>query len=107
MCLFLGVNISHYHPFYYHTFEFSIHVSEATANELRKFNKDNWLTPREDMITPKGKEPMQTYFVTVESSNTCETRSNISGYSDDDDSSSPHHSQIDSLPRPPGVKCEI
>lgn len=40
-----------------------IHVSESTADCLRAANKKQWLTPREDKITAKGKGEMQTYWV--------------------------------------------
>ena len=40
-----------------------IHVSESTANLLRKAGKGHWVLPRKDKIRPKGKQEMQTYFV--------------------------------------------
>ncbi|CAB9517810.1 Receptor-type guanylate cyclase gcy [Seminavis robusta] len=45
-----------------------IHVSQAVADELIASGNGSWLTPREDMIVPKGKGTMQTYFVRVASS---------------------------------------
>lgn len=42
-----------------------IHVSEATAKELRAKGKHSWLVPREDKIVAKGKGEMQTYWVSI------------------------------------------
>ena len=39
-----------------------IHVSGATAAELRSKGKESWLTAREETIVAKGKGEMQTYF---------------------------------------------
>lgn len=39
-----------------------IHVSEATANELKTSGKESWLTLREDKIVAKGKGELTTYF---------------------------------------------
>lgn len=40
-----------------------IHVSKDTADLLSQAGKGHWLKPRRDIITPKGKSPMQTYFL--------------------------------------------
>ena len=40
-----------------------IQVSEATAEELRRFGKSRWLTEREDKIQAKGKGLMTTYWL--------------------------------------------
>lgn len=40
-----------------------IHLSQDTADLLVAAGKGHWLQPREDMITPKGKSPMQTYWL--------------------------------------------
>lgn len=42
-----------------------IHVSEATAEELRRHECDSWLTLREDPIVAKGKGTMTTFFVNI------------------------------------------
>lgn len=42
-----------------------IHVSEATAKELRAKGKHSWLVPREGKIVAKGKGEMQTYWVSI------------------------------------------
>lgn len=42
-----------------------IHVSQSTANELIAKGKGHWLTARDETIVAKGKGEMQTYFVTV------------------------------------------
>ena len=47
-----------------------IHVSEATAEELRAKQKEHWLVEREDKIVAKGKGEMQTYWVQVENKST-------------------------------------
>ena len=47
-----------------------IQVSEATAEELRAFDKSNWLVPREDKIFAKGKGEMQAYCELVVASAT-------------------------------------
>lgn len=67
-----------------------IHVSQTTADALMADGKGHWLTPREELITPKGKEEMQTYFVSMHSTkSTYSTVSSplITGFSttDDDD----------------------
>ena len=40
-----------------------IHISQATADELIKAGKSQWITSREGAISVKGKGDMQTYFV--------------------------------------------
>ena len=40
-----------------------IHVSESTAEELKKFGRSSWLVAREKKLPVKGKGDMQTYFV--------------------------------------------
>ena len=39
-----------------------IHVSEATANELKAKGKESWVTAREDQIVAKGKGVLTTFF---------------------------------------------
>ena len=39
-----------------------IQVTQATADLLVKAGKQHWVTPREDLVTPKGKGSMQTYW---------------------------------------------
>ncbi|CAB9531005.1 natriuretic peptide receptor 2 [Seminavis robusta] len=59
-----------------------IHVSQATADELIARGKVSWLTPREDKIVAKGKDEMQTYFVTVKlkgASTVISTQTNTTG----------------------------
>ncbi|CAB9531333.1 Receptor-type guanylate cyclase gcy [Seminavis robusta] len=51
-----------------------IHVSESTAEELRKHGKDEWLTVREDKITAKGKGLMTTYWVNPKAGGATTTR---------------------------------
>lgn len=45
-----------------------IHVSDATAQCLKEFNKGNWLTPRKDKIFAKGKGELQTFWAEPRSS---------------------------------------
>lgn len=40
-----------------------IQVSEATAHLLRKANKEDWLTPRKDLVYAKGKGNLQTFWL--------------------------------------------
>jgi len=40
-----------------------IHVSESTADALRRSGKSAWLEPWAEKIAAKGKEELQTYFV--------------------------------------------
>jgi len=42
-----------------------IQVSAATADALRKQNKESWLTPRSDNVSAKGKGVMNTYWVVL------------------------------------------
>ena len=42
-----------------------IHVSFATAHELRKHGQGHWLTQRDSKVEVKGKGQMTTYFVNV------------------------------------------
>ena len=42
-----------------------IQVSQATADELIKHGKENWLVPREGKVAAKGKGDMQTYFINI------------------------------------------
>lgn len=66
-----------------------IHVSEATAEELRSSTKDgergDWLQTRLDTIHAKGKGDMRTYWVTVPGrgtkTGTSNGRSSVSGES--------------------------
>jgi hypothetical protein len=39
-----------------------IHISEATAQTLRLASLYEWVSPREEMVNPKGKGLMQTYW---------------------------------------------
>ena len=58
-----------------------IHVSEATAMELKKYGYEGWLERRDETIHAKGKGTMQTYFIVGAAS-----RSTASGYSAGDGS---------------------
>lgn len=40
-----------------------IHVSESTAEELKKLGRSSWLVARDRTLPIKGKGDMQTYFV--------------------------------------------
>jgi hypothetical protein len=42
-----------------------IHISEATAQLLFKDGKNHWISKRTDLVAPKGKGIMQTYWVTA------------------------------------------
>ena len=42
-----------------------IHLSEHTANLIRKHGRDDWLTERPDCVEAKGKGIMTTYFMVV------------------------------------------
>ena len=44
-----------------------IHISQETADALTELGKGNWLRPRADLVTIKGKGDLQTYWVHVES----------------------------------------
>jgi hypothetical protein len=50
-----------------------IHVSEETADLLRKAGKSHWVTPREDKIVAKGKGELSTFWVNVRTSGTNST----------------------------------
>ena len=62
-----------------------IHVSEETAEELRRKGKGDWLTARMDKIVAKGKGEMQTYWVLPRTSDSSLTASDESSEPDDDD----------------------
>lgn len=40
-----------------------IQVSKTTANLLTAAGKDNWLTPRKDLVAAKGKGLLQTFWI--------------------------------------------
>jgi class 3 adenylate cyclase len=40
-----------------------IHISGETADLLIEADKENWITPREDVIVAKGKGALQTYWL--------------------------------------------
>ena len=40
-----------------------IHVSQSTAEELKKLGRSSWLVARDRKLPVKGKGDMQTYFV--------------------------------------------
>ena len=42
-----------------------IHLSEETAEELRKFEKEDWLIPREERVHAKGKGRLTTFWLTI------------------------------------------
>lgn len=42
-----------------------IHVSEAFAEELKRYNKGSWLTPRDGTIVAKGKGEMSTFWLSI------------------------------------------
>ena len=50
-----------------------IQVSLATADLIRAADKESWLTPRQDLVSAKGNDKLQTYWV--------KTRSGVSGMS--------------------------
>lgn len=52
-----------------------IQASEATANLLIKAGKENWVTPREDMINAKGKGVLRTFWLKPKSSMTSSSTS--------------------------------
>lgn len=57
-----------------------IHVSEDTAICLKRAGKANWLFPREDKVTAKGKGELVTYWLLCNSNDfDNRTRSNVSG----------------------------
>jgi class 3 adenylate cyclase len=45
-----------------------IQLSQDTADLLIAAGKDNWVEPREDVVNPKGKGAMQTYWLRLSSS---------------------------------------
>jgi len=64
-----------------------IQVSQATADELIKAGKRNWLTAREDKVVAKGKGELDTFFALVKrpkSSATSSMSESMSGSSFDD-----------------------
>lgn len=42
-----------------------IHLSEETAKELKKFDKQDWLIPRADQVEAKGKGKLTTFWLTI------------------------------------------
>jgi class 3 adenylate cyclase len=40
-----------------------IHISQSTADQLIEGGKESWITPREDLVSAKGKGEIQTYWV--------------------------------------------
>lgn len=54
-----------------------IHVSQATADELKVHGYGSWLVPREDIVMAKGKGEMKTYFVDVTQTKSLGTKSSI------------------------------
>ena len=44
-----------------------IHLSSTTASLLIEAGKEKWIVPREDLIHPKGKGEMQTYWLSLSS----------------------------------------
>ncbi|CAB9525340.1 stable enterotoxin receptor [Seminavis robusta] len=61
-----------------------IHVSEATAEELRSKGKGHWLEPREDLVHAKGLGEIQTYFVDFKNAKSIVSCS-VSNWSNDRD----------------------
>ena len=58
-----------------------IQVSEETANLLKAGGKQDWVTPRESLVSAKGKGMIQTYWLIMKGSSSRE-RTSISGGSD-------------------------
>jgi hypothetical protein len=57
-----------------------IHVSEETADLLRKAGKSHWVKPREEKIVAKGKGELSTFWVNVRTTTTeSTTDSSVSG----------------------------
>ena len=44
-----------------------IHVSQETADQLKSFGKNSWLTMREDKVVAKGKGELTSYWVSLSS----------------------------------------
>jgi class 3 adenylate cyclase len=78
-----------------------IQVSQSTADQLVEAGKESWITPREGLVTAKGKGQIQTYWVTIKtqrntSSSGTDPESDIrsgNGLSSLDDASKPFVSQ--------------
>lgn len=50
-----------------------IQISQATANALKAYGKEAWITPREDRVEAKGKGFLQTYWVNVQVDSSAQT----------------------------------
>ena len=62
-----------------------IHVSQETADLLKKANKGHWLSERADTVTPKGKGEMQTFWLdSDESKQKVSSKAEVSNESDHD-----------------------
>jgi class 3 adenylate cyclase len=59
-----------------------IQVSQSTADQLIQAGKESWITPREELVSAKGKGQIQTYWVTSK------TRRNTSSSGTDPESAS-------------------
>lgn len=74
-----------------------IQVSQSTADQLIEAGKESWITPREDLVSAKGKGQIQTYWVTTK------TRRNTSSSGTDPESdtrSGNGLSSLDNAPKP-------
>lgn len=68
-----------------------IQVSQETAEELKRFGKDAWLTPRNGKISAKGKGDLQTYWLLPVSDDATTLRSSAfysSTHEEEDDDAS-------------------
>mmetsp|Transcript_43516 Transcript_43516/g.125785 ORF Transcript_43516/g.125785 Transcript_43516/m.125785 type:complete len:172 (+) Transcript_43516:176-691(+) len=76
-----------------------IQLSQATADLLILAGKKNWLTPREEKITAKGKGTLQTYFLDFGKTLEESTRSEH-GLKDDKGTDSSNHFVSANKPEP-------
>jgi len=57
-----------------------IQASATTANHLRRFGKDAWMTPRDELVQVKGRGEVQTYWINVPPGIIASEDSAITGY---------------------------
>lgn len=62
-----------------------IMVSQSTSDQLRDHGKGHWLTPREDLVSAKGKGLMQCYWCRPKSGGSSCTSTSFASDKDADD----------------------
>lgn len=78
-----------------------IHISQKTADLLRKAGKENWLTPRDELVEAKGKGSMQTYWCEP----TASRAQTIVSATDHSCGATEHHPDVDNMQLPEHERC--